>query len=277
MNRWARLAALFVCVIAGPAAALAQTSELTVSSVRTLPVHELARQLLGERLGSRVIDAVRHDYDSSPLVPRSVDFFTQPVAPWPRINGICQTDVITIQYDWFDVDEPTSASAVQIFSVEAASRYLAIPEPVGDPGDPEYQRAHEAACAALTSVRNAFRAPDAGDAQWLAAMEAEWSRAARGPRFDLSCGDSAGTSCNDAAQALSHLRLNQAAIVRSVDCPATRRRAWVNYCYRLIFPYADSDQPEWDMSLTGEMQDGSAPVQIRSLRLVHIARPIAIH
>ncbi|MGQ0661446.1 hypothetical protein [Sphingosinicella sp.] len=279
MRRYFGLLSALVSAWAAATAASAQTAELTVTAVRTLPVPELARALLGERLGSRVIEAVRHDYEASQSVPRSVDFFTQPFAPWPRLNRICQTDVITIEYNWADLDEAQPSTPVTIFHIEATSRYLAIPEPPGDPSDPEYQRAHEAACAALTSARGAFRAPDAGDAQWLAAMEAEWSRTSSSSRFDFACDVSANVSCESTPQALSRLRLNQAAIVQRMGCPEMRRRGQINFCYRLIFPYADAviDEPEWDMTLVGEMQDGSAPVEIRSLRLLHMARPIVLH
>lgn len=276
MKRWIELLTLFVCAFAGPAA-LAQTPELTVGSVRNLPVPELARQLLGERIGSRVIEAVRHEYDSSPSVPRAVDFFTQPVAPWPRINRICQTDVITIEYNWFDIDEPQPSSSVGIFRVEATSRYLAIPEPPGDPGEAGYQRAHEATCAAMTSARDAFRAPDAGDAQWLAAMEEQWLRAGATPRFNFACRAPEPSTCEGAVPVLSRLRLNQAAIVEGIECPAMQRGEQVNYCYRLIFAYSGTGHPEWDMTLVGQMDNGSAPVEIRSLNLVHVARSIPIH
>lgn len=277
MKRWAGLLAWFAAACSEPTSTSAQTPELTVNAARTLPVPELARALLGERLGSRVIEAVRHEYGSSPSVPRAVDFFTQPVAPWPRLNRICQTDVITVEYNWADLDEPAPSSPISIFHVEAASRYLAIPEPQGDPGDPEYQRAHEAACAALTHATDAFRAPDAGDAQWLAAMETEWSRTSSSSRFEFTCDDSGNVSCESTPQALSRLRLNQAAIVQRMDCPERRRGQQINFCYRLVFPYSGTDLPEWGMTLVGEMQNGSAPVEIRSLRLVHMARPIAMH
>jgi hypothetical protein len=267
-----------------PATLPAQAPQLTVHDVRTFPVPQLARALLGERLGSRVIEAVRHDYGSTEPTPRSVDFYTQPEPPWPRMNRICRTDVITIEYDWSNFAESDDSSPVRIAHIEATSRYLAFPEPSGEPGLPEYDRASEAACAHFRTALDAFRAPNAGDAQWLASLEAEWRLPRNGSRFTFTCEDFADASCGRARRALTELRLNRAADVRNVDCPAnrTRPRDSVNFCYRLSFDYPGTDDypniddPEWILTVVGGMRDGMAPVEIRLLHLEHVRQPMAI-
>jgi len=65
----------------------------------------LAKVLLGQEIASNVIEAVRHVYDTSEQVlPEYVEFYTQPELTNPRLNGICRTDVITIEYNWADLD-----------------------------------------------------------------------------------------------------------------------------------------------------------------------------
>jgi hypothetical protein len=253
-------------------------STITVSEARTLPTPQLARELLGERLGSRVIEAVRHEYESSGSTPRYVDFYTQPEQPWPRINGVCRTDVITIEYNWFDFDAVDPSTPRKIVHVEATSRYLAFPMPPGEPGSPENERAQEAACANFDTALEAFRAPSAGDAQWLAAIAEEYSRSpSRNRRFNFTCRDLADPSCAQAASALPALSLRLASDVRLTDCPPERTRDQVRYCYRLTFPYAETDAPEWVLSVVAGMRDGMAPVEIRSLTLEHVQRSIAFH
>lgn len=259
----------------GSAPVNAQPSELTVHDVRTLPTDQLARSLLGERLGSRVIDAVRSEYGSSPSVPRAVEFYTQPQAPWPRINRICQTDVISVEYNWFDVDAPEPTARIGIAHVVANPRFLAFPEPPGEPGTPEYDRAHRAACAAFQSARDAFRAPDAGDAQWLAQLEAEWVAAGDNSRFSFTCQDYRDITCQAARRTLPLLRLHRADDVRTTDCPVARDRPryFVTYCYRLSFRNTQTENLEWVMTVVGGMRNGSSPVETQSL---HLQRTVVV-
>ena len=80
-------------------------NQLTIGEAQTLPTHELAKVLLGQEIASNVIEAVRHVYDTSEQVlPEYVEFYTQPELTNPRLNGICRTDVITIEYNWADLD-----------------------------------------------------------------------------------------------------------------------------------------------------------------------------
>lgn len=250
----------------------AQAPPLTINEVRTLSTSQLARAQLGERLGARVIEAVRRDYPSSPAVPSSVDFYTQPEAPWPRINRICRTDVITVEFNWFDVEHAQASTPLTMGHVEATSRYLAFPDPPGEPGTPEYDQRHVAACLRFHSALDAFRAPDAGDAQWLASLESQWSQPFDRLGFALSCDDFADSTCGLARRSLAGLRLHRAVEVRRADCPPrpSQRRDQVNYCYQLTFNYADSDNPEWVLNVVGGMRDGMAPVEIRALRIEHV-------
>lgn len=270
---------LLPVLIAGLAATSTGASAnplFTVNDARTLATSQLARELLGERLGSRVMDAVRHEYDSETITPKSVDFYTRPEWPHPRINGICRTDVITIEYDWFDQDEVTPSTPLKINHVEAASRYKAFTEPAGEPGSPENDKAQEAACASFKTALDAFRAPDAGDAQWLAAMHREYSQASTRRRFKFECDDFADKSCAKAAAVLPSLALNLATLVAGIDCSKPEKGDQVNYCYRLTFPYFGTVDPEWIMSVVGGMRDGMAPVEIRTLKLEHQEKAFAI-
>ena len=272
--------AMLILALALGAGSHAQPSpvpqEINVNDARSLPAPQLARALLGERLGSRVIEAVRHEYESSNgSAPLAVDFYTQPELPWPRINRICRTDVITVEYDWFDMDGPAPSTPIHIFHVEATSRYKAFPMPPGEPGSPENDRAQQAACANFRTALDAFRAPSTGDAQWLAAIEEEYLQATPRRRFNFTCRDYADVTCAGARQALTQLALNRASEVALVDCPGPSPDQ-INYCYRLVFPYRDKDDPEWAMTVVAGMRDGMAPVKIRSLRLDHLAPPIIL-
>lgn len=269
------VALLLGCAQAAPPAARDAAAPLTVADARNLPVPELARALLGDRLVARVIEAERTDYQPGGA-PLQVAFFTQPVVPWPRINRICRTDVITIEYDWFEPGRERAAAPIGIARISATARYLAFPDPDGEPGTPEYDRAHEAACAAMRSGREAFRAPDAGDAQWLAALETHWRRAGVTRQTRFACSDYADASCASAVLALPRLTLARAARVEAVDCPAGTR-GWFANCYRLTFMRPDGEHPEWVMTVTGFIRDGSAPVELGTLHLVHVEPPIVMH
>ena len=255
----------------------ASPSPITVGEARNLSPGALAVELVGDRLGSTVIQAVRHEYQSSSGVPREVELFTQPKSPWPRINGICFTDVIRVEYDWFEHDEVDSSSPLRVFHVEATSRFKSFPMP---PDELEYEesgRFQDSECAKIDNALDAFRAPSAGDAQWLAAMEKEYRQISPGKRrFQLSCSDFADASCVQAANALIGLRLSLAIDVQPFDCPTLRHKDQVNYCYRLTFPYSGMDDPEWVVSIVGGMANGMAPVEIRSLNIEHVEKPFVI-
>ena len=255
----------------------ASQSSITVGDARNLSPRELAVKLIGDRLGSTVIQAVRHEYQSPSGVPKEVELFTQPKSPWPRINGVCFTDVIRVEYDWFEHDEVDSSTPLMVFHVEATSRFKTFPMP---PDELEYEesgRFQGAECAKIDNALDAFRAPSAGDAQWLAAMEKEYRQVSLGKRrFQLSCSDFADASCVQSANALIGLRLNLAIDVQFFDCPTLQTKDQVNYCYRLTFPYSGTDDPEWIVSIVGGMANGMAPVEIRSLNIEHVKKPFVI-
>jgi hypothetical protein len=283
---WAVLL-LSMIVAAAPTPAAADLLPLTVKDVRALPTPQLAKELLGERLASRVIEAERREYEgSSGSIPEYVEFFTQPELPSPVINGICRTDVIIVEYDWPEDDPASASTPLKIARVAAKSRYKSFPEPPGEPGSEEYTRAHKAACAGMKTARDSFRAPSGGDAQWLSAIHREYSDPES--RFTFTCNDFADRSCAKARQALRGLRLESAKDVQLIDCPKIRTGDQVDYCYRLTFyypgeqqfpeigDYTELDSPEWTITVFAGMRDGMAPVRIRSLHLEHSRKSIGI-
>jgi hypothetical protein len=261
---------------------------ITVDNARNLPTSELARALLGERLASRVIEARRYerDDDADSTIPEYVEFFTQPQLSEPVLNGICSSDVITIEYDWYTHEKLTNATPLHIARIVAGSRYKAFIRPAGDPGSAEYDKKQVAACRAMSTAADSFRAPDAGDAQWLAAINQEYSD----PRsqFKFTCSDFADHSCTAARKELPKLGLAQAYDVSEVTCPKERTGDQLDLCFRLAFPYPGSVHhsdltgtiedidPEWVITVHAGMRDGLAPVKIRSLQLDHVRRPIPI-
>lgn len=265
----------------------ASPEPLTVAQARTLPTHELARQILGDRLAAKVIEAIR--YEGSDDAPSYVEFYTKPELTRPRINGICRTDVITAEYELMDASSDTvSPSArLDVTHVQAKGRYKAFPVPPGEPGTSENDRAQADACARMSTALDAFHAPSAGDAQWLAAIEAEYSDPRQ--RFPFSCEDFADRSCAKAQRELPRLKLNLAKRVESVDCATKRKGDQLDLCYRLSFPYPGeecSDRQdssdfecgnlEWVLTVFAGMKEGDSPVRILSLRLEHQPKAIAI-
>ena len=255
----------------------ASPSSITVGEARNLSPRELAVKLIGDQLGSTVIQAVRHEYQSSSGVPKEVELFTQPKSPWPRINGVCFTDVVRVEYDWFEHDDVDSSTPLRVFHVEATSRFKTFPMPLDELEYEESGRFQDAECAKIGNALDAFRSPSAGDAQWLAAMEEEYRQVSPVKRrFQLNCSDFADASCVQSANALIGLRLNLAIDVQLFDCPTLRTKDQVNYCYRLTFPYSGTDNPEWIVSIVGGMTNGMAPVEIRSLNIEHVKKPFVI-
>jgi len=278
------LSMIMTCTASASAADL---PPLTINELRTLPTPQLARELLGERLASRVIEAKRYEYDGSAgSIPEYVEFFTQPELPSPVINGICRTDVIIVEYDWPEHDSVSLSTPLKIARLAAKSRYKSFPEPSGEPGSEEYTRAHKAACAGMKTALDSFRAPSGGDAQWLSAIHREYSDS--NSRFDFTCDDFADRTCAKARQTLRGLSLDSAKDVQLIECPRVRTGDQVDYCYRLTFyypgehqfpeiaDYTELESPEWTITVFAGMRDGMAPVRIRSLHLVHSQKSIGI-
>lgn len=250
---------------------------LTVKEARTLPPGALANRLIGTALGSRVIEAVRREYPSEGGTPREVDLYSKPELAWPRFNGICRTDVVTIEYNWFDHDNASAATPLKVVHVAAVSRYKAFPMPPGKPGSQENEKAQLRQCTKMTTATDAFRAPSAGDAQWLAKIARTYMRASTDESVPLTCDDFQDRSCRRARTALRGLSLNLATSVNIVDCPKRRTSDQVNYCYRLTFPYSDEDSVEWELAVEGGVRNGMAPVEVRSLHLQHQPKPIVMY
>lgn len=253
------------------------TAVLTVKEARTLAPRILASRLIGPALGSRVIEAVRREYPARGGIPREVDLYSQPEFAWPQINGICRTDVVTVEYDWFDHDNASETTPLNVVHVEAVSRYKAFPMPPGEPGSSINEEAQSEQCAKMTTAKDAFRAPSAGDAQWLAKLAQEYMRGPVGRAFPFTCDDFQDLSCKQSGMALSGLSLGRATRVVAVDCHNRRPNDQINYCYQLTFPYPDSDNVEWQIAVEGGMRNGMAPVEIRSLHLHHQRKPMVMH
>lgn len=265
-----------ICLPVPSAPAQAGVGEVpfTVKDARTLSPEDLGQQLIGSRVG-RVVFAQRRYYDSESNTPMEVDLFLAPKMPWPYIRNICSVDVVTVEYNWFDFDGAKDNDSLKVHRITATSRYLPSAVPVGD-AEVDYT-AVEASCSNLTNVERAFRAPDAGDAQWLVAMHREYSGDNRKVgTFPFQCSDFDDRSCAKAKLALSALKLENSSETIEIDCEKSGSKAGVSYCYRLTFLYPDSDSPEWILTLTGGMSDGSAPVRIRRAKLEHIRKPIGV-
>jgi hypothetical protein len=295
------------CVAEVNVAAAIVSDTFTIGKAQTLPTRELAKELLGQQIASKVIEAVRHEYDTSEQVlPEYVEFYTQPELTDPRINGICRTDVITVEYDWADLDRssltdsgnaspPTStvnaSTLLKIAHIQAVPRYKSFPIPPGEPGTPANDRAQAAACAHMTTAVDAFHAVTAGDAQWLAAIQREYTGSAQ--HFGFTCSDFADRSCVQARRALRQLKLGPKTKVESVDCPKKKTGDQIDLCYSLTFPYPGADEysdrqdyggggfehydPEWVLTVFAGMHDGMGPVKIRTLNMEHVRKPIVMY
>lgn len=277
LNRTFIIAMGVICLSAPIAFALADQGEMpfTVKDARTLPPESLGQRLIGSRVG-RVVFAQRQEYDSGGGTPRQVDLFLAPKMPWPYIRNICSVDVVTVEYNWFDFDGAKDSDKLKVHHIEARSRYLPTNIPVGD-GDVDYN-AIEALCSNLTNVDRAFRAPDAGDAQWLVAMHRQYTNIDQGAvAFPFECSDFGDRSCGKARLALQGLHLENSVESIRIDCEMPRSKDQVNYCYKLTFPYPNSDDPEWILKLYGGMSKGSAPVRIRRANLEHVRKPIVMY
>jgi hypothetical protein len=269
------LVAAVMLLLSLPMYASAQPSDaaLTVGEVRSSTMRALSSRVLGPYVGSHVIEMERHEYldNVGTTIPQEIDFYTQPTLAYPRINGICVTDVITVVFDWFEHSEVTPATALKFQHVAAKSRFLAFDKPSAEPGSSDSERLQAAACVGMTTARDAFSAPTAGDAQWLAAMERELSQSSKAvPRYQIKCLDFRGSACANARVTLSDLRLRDALAIDAVKCPPLRWHDQINYCYQLAFPYAGTTNPEWELTLIGGVSDGLAPQKIRSITMKHL-------
>lgn len=257
------------------AAAGQDQPSFTVRDARTLPPKTLGERLIGSRIGP-VVAAQRQEYDSGGKTPREVELFLAPRMPWPYIRNICSVDVVTVEYNWFEFDGAQDNDSLKVHHIEAKSRFLSLEMPAGDE-DVDYSRIMES-CSKRTDVEKAFLAPDAGDAQWLMAMQREYSRdSGKGDTFPFECSDFEDRSCRKAASALKTLELERSVETEKIDCEMMKSKDQVNYCYRLTFPYPHSDRPEWILRLYGGMSNGSAPVRIRRAVLEHARKPIVMY
>ena len=255
--------------------------QITVGNEKSLSTATLAKGLLGEKIGSKVIEVVRHYREG---IPDYAEFYTQPEFGAPQLNGICRTDVITLEYGWRKT--PTTSTPLKIIHVEAIPRYKSFPVPPGEPGTPANDQAQAAACANMKTARDAFRAPSSGDAQWLAAITGEYR--AGSAKFAFTCNDFADASCKQARRLLSSLQLAPSTDVKVIDCPKEKTGDQMDECFSLTFPYhghmqysdnqdmreVEDYEPEWVLTIFAGMKDGFSPVRIRSLNMEHVQKPL---
>jgi hypothetical protein len=250
------------------------SSTLTVEQARTLPIQELAVELLGPKIGPRVIEAQRREYDATLAArPRDVTFFTKPVWSIPHLNGICSVDVIKIEYNWHDLDNVLASTELSVAHIEAHSRYKSFVISAGNFATVETDRSQSDKCNAMTIASDAFEAPSAGDAQWLAEIEREYTGMGKLP---LTCDDAADRTCGQVRASLRTLQLNRADNVQTVDCAKKRGRDQVSYCYRITFPLSHEERTEWTIVVRAGMRDGFAPVEIRSIHVVREPRSFPV-
>ncbi|MBB5886341.1 MULTISPECIES: hypothetical protein [unclassified Xanthomonas] len=198
------------------AAALAATPNspppLTAQEARTLPLHELAKRLLGAS-GSIMIDVDRPRYDS--LEP--IRFYGHAIA-WGSYFGVCASDLVTVEFD--EQDRIESLQSQRRFGVEGDIHRA--------PGEWDYDEFGKI-CSAVTSTRNYFPAPDHGAALDIALyIEA---LAGKGPfakqRFEYACSG----ACSDKRTELSWLRLDEIKAARSIDCDSVTLK--LPTCYEI--------------------------------------------
>ncbi len=248
----------------------------TARDARSLSTPALAQKVLGPLLGVRVIEAIRHERGEG---PETVEFYTQPEVPIEGINRVCSVDYILIHYNWLDIPEIKPSTPLRVKSMHVETRYKGIIDPSGEPGSDAYKAAHAAACAKFKTGLDAFRAPSAGDAQWLAAMEPQYLQGMRTPSgWALQCNDDGRGACRNARRLLTRMPLRNATQVEAAECSPVQTGYQVRYCYRLTFQYPDEfDHPEWQVFLEGGMLTGSSPVELMSVKMQHVPRPIRLH
>lgn len=255
----------------------APDTTLTVAEARSLPAEQLADKVLGPFLGQRIVEVLRFEHDGGE--PDKVEFYSQPETSWPRLNRICSIDVITVDYNLMNsagvVDDNLPLQAKR---VTAESRYKSFDDPPGRKGTEAYHAASDAACASMTTAIDAFRAPSAGDAQWLAAIEEAYLKEPQHlAHLPFTCDDFADNTCASALARLEHLELKAARTVELRDCDLPEQGWHLSRCYRLKFPYADAEYTEWELTVWAGIRTGSSPVEIRSLDLVHVEEPFVLY
>jgi hypothetical protein len=252
-------------------------STLTVAEARSLPAEQLATKVLGPFLGQRIVEVLRYEDEGG--APEKVEFYSKPATSWPRLNRICSIDVITVEYNWMDFgDFVDDAVPLQPMRVTAESRYKSFEDPPGRKGTEAYHAASDAACASMTTAIDAFRAPSAGDAQWLAAIEEVYLKEPEHlAHLPFTCDDFADNTCSSALAQLEHLELKTATTVELGECVLPEQQWHFSRCYRLTFPYPDAEYIEWELTVWAGIRTGSSPVEIRSLNLVHVEEPFVLH
>ena len=239
-----------------------------------LPTDRLAERLLGGFLGRRVMEATRvFDAEGRPW---EVVFYTRPETS--SANGICRVDVFTMRFVADFRQAPDATRPVELQSLSLEQRFKAFhPETIEPLDDYEaYIGAWETACAEFDTAADAFRAPSAGDAQWLTKIEnqlqAGW---ADSEGSVVTCDDLADQSCAGAKEMLRGFTIASASSVVDIACSDGFARHYSN-CYRVqfAFPEPNSSSTEWTVEISAAIESGVAPVTVQSVHVERHAPPI---
>lgn len=183
-----------------PAISIAQ---VTVEEARTLPLKQLATKLLGDS-GRIMIDVDRPRF---PNVMEQVTFYSHATVTGSQL-GLCGADWVTVDFDERGL----------VDTLRAQRRYGVAGNTHPKTTDWTYDESGEI-CAAVTSTRDYFPAPDP-----QSALEVSWyveALAGQGPfpnqDFEYSCTG----WCENNKGELHWLKLKDIYEIQEIDCPAS--------------------------------------------------------
>lgn len=189
---------LLPLVLVLPMTCLAQ---MTVGRARTMPLHELVGELLGES-GKIMIDADRPRF---PAVLERVKFYSHATVPGSQF-GLCAADWVTVDFDEHG----------RVDTLRAERRY-GLAGNIHPPSSEWTYDEFGEMCASVTSTRGYFPAPDP-----QSALDIAWyveAIAGKGPFpgqiFEFNCTG----LCAKERQDLEWLRLELIDSARLIDCP----------------------------------------------------------
>lgn len=172
---------------------------------------------------------------------------------------------------------PDITRPLELQGVSLEQRFKAFQPQALDPADDyeAYIGAWETACAEFDTAADAFRAPSAGDAQWLTKIESQlrdgW---AESETSVVTCDDFADQSCAAAKEMLRGFTITTASSVVDVACSDNYAPHYSN-CYRVqfAFPEPNSSSTEWTVDVGASIESGVAPVTVRSVHVERHAPP----
>lgn len=188
-----RLSLLAIAVLLLPARATA----LTAKQARTMPIAELARELLGEA-GALMVDVDRPRFDG---ILEDVRFYGRATDVGP---GMCGSDWVTVRF----------GERGKVVGISAQRHYGIIGDLYPHPGKVDNDRLPKD-CASVRSTKMYFPAPDGAEhaiAQYVEAI------AGHGPFGRQSFNYSCTGACQGKRGDLVWLKLEQIDSSRSIDC-----------------------------------------------------------